>query len=263
MPRCRLSDRNHCALVCFASRFYSVMFCLRPFVTVTYDRLPTVCEPASLHNHSQDLPSRVLARIACRQTPTMQASIDPGLRTGRLGKKFAPHAGKTTTGRRSNNSRFGALRCAVVWYVVEWRDCCLQAKSITATTFSPRQKKDQHRTNNDGLRVTLCDWSCFHLHISSTTSAHPCNPIYPNNIHGQRHTNLTEIKKQRATSNKQRATSNEQRATSNKQQATTPLSIIILSHFNNEALHPFLHHRDHPARPVCSECHRPSPQPSQ
>ena len=84
MPRCRLSDRNHCALVCFASRFSSVMFCLRPFATVTYDRLPTVCEPASLHSYNQDLPSQVQARIACRQTPTMQAKIDPGLRTGLL-----------------------------------------------------------------------------------------------------------------------------------------------------------------------------------
>ena len=50
--------------------------------------------PASLHSYNQDLPSRVLARIVCRQTPTMQARTDPGLRTGLLGKTFAPHAGK-------------------------------------------------------------------------------------------------------------------------------------------------------------------------
>ena len=151
----------------------------------------------------------------------------------------------TTTGRRSNNFRFGVPCSGVLRHVVEWRGCCLQAKSTTTTTFSPREKQDQHRTKNDGLRVTLCDWSCFHLHIPSTALAYPCNPIYPNNIHGQRHTNLTEIKKQQATSNKQ--------------QATTPLIIIILSHFNNEALCPFPHHHDHHVRPARSECRRPSP----
>ena len=50
---------------------------------------------------------------------------------------------KTTTGRRSNNFRFGALCCAVLWHVVEWNGCCLRAKSTTATTFSPREKQDQ------------------------------------------------------------------------------------------------------------------------
>ena len=116
MPRCRLSDRNHCALVCFASRFYSVMFCLRPFVTVTYDRLPTVCEPAPLHSYNQDLPSRVLARIVCRQTPTMQARIDPGLQTSLLGKKLETHAGNNDDWPSSQQFSFWcvALCCAVV-----------------------------------------------------------------------------------------------------------------------------------------------------
>ena len=202
MPRCRLSDRNHCALVCFASRFYSVVFCLRPFATIAYDRLPTVCEPAPLHSYNQDLPSRVLARIVCRQTPTMQARIDPGLRSGLLGKKLETHAGKNDDWP-SFLHIFVSVRCGVlccgVWLSGAVAAC--RQNQPQRPLFLPVKNKDQQCTNNDRLRVTLCDWSCFHLHIPSTTSAHPCNPIHPNNIHGQMHTNLTEIKKQQATSN--------------------------------------------------------------
>ena len=66
----------------------------------------------------------------------------------------------------------------------------------------------------------------------------------------------------RGTQYGQRSKSNKQPATSNKQQATRPLFVIILPHFNNEALRPFLHHHGHHVRPARSECRRPSPQSS-
>ena len=92
----------------------------------------------------------------------------------------------------------------------------------------------------EGQAIRLACLFCF-TGTPVDTPKHPENPIFVDDRFGQRHTNSAET---------------------NQQQATTPLIvIIILSHCNNEALSPFLHHPDCHAQSGCSECRRQtSPQ---
>ena len=179
----------------------------------------------------------------------MQARIDPGLRTGRLDKKLETHAG--------NNDDWPSFQHILVWVRCGVPCCSMWLGGAVAACRQNRPQRPlflpvKNKTNTETTTTDCASWYVTDL-VFTCTSHRQLRHIHaiqstPNHIHGQRHTNLTEIKKQQATSNKQ--------------QATTPLIIIILSHFNNEALCPFPHHHDHHVRPARSECRRPSPQSS-